>query len=103
MTYRIRWKNCNSSSAINDYIKDKLEKLNDFNFVKNNIKLEIVYYSKKKQYKVRINTPIKKFQVLRSEASNTDVITAINFSIDKTIDQLRRKKTNLENRKQGKK
>ena len=100
MTYTIRWKDCKQSDAVESFVAEKIARFADLNFVKDEtqVKVEIVYYAKNKEYKTRINLPIPKKGTLRGEASDNDVLTSINKCVDKIIDQCRRVKTQYQNR-----
>lgn len=91
--YSIRWKDCDKSAAVISHIEQKISKFEDFKFIEPEAKLEIVRYEKDKSYKTRINLLIKSAPTIRSEASAQDLLTSINMATDKTIDQLRRIKT----------
>ena len=97
MNYTIRWKDCAKSNSVENYLEEKISKFYDFNFVQDNIKIEIVFYQKTKEYTVRINvvTPIK--GVIRAENKSHDVLTSINKTCNKITDQLRRVKTQFQN------
>ena len=93
MNYTIRWKDCDKSDAVTKYFEEKIAKFFDFEFVQDNVKAEFVYYSKKKSFTIRINVSVPTKGVIRAEANNSEILTAINESCDKIIDQLRRVKT----------
>ena len=93
--FTIRWKDCDKSKSIQSYFEDKLSILAKYSFLNENIKAEIVYYSKTKTFKTRINVGIKKGKLLRAEASSPQIKASINFALDKIIDQLRRVKTKM--------
>lgn len=93
MNCTIRWKDCNKSDAVTNYIEEKVSKFYDFNFVQEDIKVEVVNYPKEKTYKIRINVSVPTKGVIRSEANDFNILTAVNKACDKIIDQLRRVKT----------
>ena len=99
MNYTIRWKDCDKSDAVTKYFEEKIGKFFDFDFVQDNIKAEIVCYPKNKTFTVRINVNVPTKGTIRSEANNNEILTAINQSCDKIIDQLRRVKTQFKTRK----
>lgn len=98
MNYSIRWKDCKKSEAVENYLQEKISKFYDFNFVQDNIKIEIVFYQKTKDYTVRINVVIPIKGVVRAEDKSRDVLTSINNCCNKILDQLRRAKTQFQNR-----
>ncbi|MGL4617220.1 MAG: hypothetical protein ACRCUM_03195, partial [Mycoplasmoidaceae bacterium] len=70
-----------------------------FIFVEDFVKAEYVYYQHNKMYKLRLNISIHKGNPIISEAESLDPKTATVDCIDKAIDQLRRKKTQLNSSK----
>ena len=58
MNYSVRWKDCHKSDAVENYLQEKMSKFFDFNFVQDNLKAEIVFYPKTKEYTVRINISV---------------------------------------------
>ena len=100
MTYTIRWKDCRPSDAVESFVAEKIAKFSDFHFVKEEtqIKIEIVYYSKDREYKTRMNLPIPSKATLRGESSDGDILTSINKCVDKIVDQCRRVKTQFKDR-----
>lgn len=93
MNFTVRWKDCAKSDSIVNYLEEKMSKFYDFEFVQDNIKVEVVFYSKTKTYTIRINVTVPKKGVIRGEETQHDILTAINNCCDKVIDQLRRVKT----------
>ncbi|WP_027119515.1 ribosome hibernation-promoting factor, HPF/YfiA family [[Mycoplasma] testudinis] len=90
----IRWKDCSASDAVTSHFETKLSKILRFKMVDvENIKAEVVKYEKENRFTVRLNTPIIKGSIIRSEAKADDVLTAINEVIEKSLDQIRRVKT----------
>ena len=98
MNYTVRWKDCTKSKAVEDYLQEKISKFYDFNFVQDNIKIEIVFYQKTKEYTVRINVVVPIKGVIRAEDKSFDVLTSINECCNKITDQLRRVKTQFKDR-----
>lgn len=93
MSCTIRWKDCIKSDALTNFIEEKTSKFYDFNFVNEDIKVEVVCYPKDKAYTIRINVTVPTKGVIRAEANDNDVLTAVNKCCDKIVDQLRRVKT----------
>lgn len=98
MNYTIRWKDCAKSTAVENYLQEKISKFYDFNFVQDNVKIEIVFYQKTREYTVRINVVVPVKGVIRAEDKSFDVLTSINESCNKITDQLRRVKTQFKDR-----
>lgn len=96
MNYTIRWKDCTKSDAVTNYIEEKIAKFYDFEFVKEDVKVEVVSYPKNRTYKVRMNIGVPNRGVIRGEAQDYDILSAVNKCCDKVIDQLRRVKTRFE-------
>jgi putative sigma-54 modulation protein len=96
MTYTIRWKDCQKSDAVASHLEMKIAKFEDFKFIIPEIKAEIAHYPKQGRFATRINVPVKGKSTLRAEGIAEDVLTSINFAVEKIIDQLRRVKTSYE-------
>ena len=95
-----RWKNCDRSKAIEDFISGKSTIFDQFFFLNQNIKFEIIHYSKQAMFKVRMNLNQKTSKkVLRAEASANNIYTAVNNAFIKIEDQIRKIKTKLKNRR----
>lgn len=95
MNLQIRWKDCDRSKAVEAGVKDTLSSLAKYNFIGQDVKVEIVHYDKKDVFKTRINVHVKGKNILRSEAVDTTIYGATNAALDKIEDQLRRAKTKL--------
>lgn len=96
MEYTIRWKDMHEDANIIPHLEERLEKLlKDFIFVEDGFKVEYVYYKSEKSYKMRLNVNIHKANSIRSEASGFDLMHATSSCIDKTLDQLRKIKTQV--------
>ena len=98
MKFQIRWKDCDRSRAVESAVKDALASLAKYDFIGENIKVEIVHYPKTELFKTRINVHVKGGKVLRSEATAATIYGATNTAVDKTEDQLRRAKTKIHSR-----
>ncbi len=95
MNYSIRWKDMSNHPSLEEFFKNKIQKIFEFSFVEENVKAEYIYYKREGQYKLRINVKIHKGDIIRAEASDESGEKATNKAIDKIIDQLRRIKTKL--------
>lgn len=95
MNLQIRWKDCDRSKAVEAGVEDILSSLAKYNFVNENIKVEIVHYDKRNIFKTRINAHVKGRNILRAEATGNTIYGATNLALDKLEDQLRRAKTKM--------
>ena len=98
MNFTIRWKDCRKSDAIANHLQNKMDNFQDFHFVEDDGKVEIVYYAKQNKYTCRMNVHVKTKGIIRAEANAYDVITSINDCANKITDQLRRVKTQFKDR-----
>lgn len=98
MNFTVRWKDCTKSDAILAHLQEKMDGFEVFHFVLPEAKAEIVYYAKQNKFTARMNVSVKTKGVIRAEANEYDVITAINSCADKIADQLRRVKTQFKDR-----
>lgn len=95
----IRWKDIKASPATASHLESKLSKVVRFkNVNKENIKAEIAFLKKEEQYNVHLSIPTT-HKTIVAEFKSSDVLTSINKSIDRALDQLRRLKTQRLNRK----
>ena len=82
------------TQAINDYLKDKLSKLEKYIEDYDNIRATVVVKVKNHEQKVEVTIPLKKF-ILRAEESKEDLYAAIDVVVDKIERQIRKNKTRL--------
>ena len=82
------------TQAINDYLKDKLSKLENYIEDYDNIRATVVVKVKNHEQKVEVTIPLKKF-ILRAEESKEDLYAAIDLVSDKLERQIRKNKTKL--------
>lgn len=95
MNLQIRWKDCDRSKAVEAGVEDTLSSLGKYNFINDDVKVEIVHYDKRNTFKARINVHVKGKNILRAEAIGTNIYQAVNIALDKLEDQLRRAKTKM--------
>lgn len=95
MNLQIRWKDCDRSKAVEVSVKETLSSLAKYNFINEDVKVEIVHYDKRKLFKARINVHVKGKNIIRAEATGTTIYGAVNTALDKIEDQLRRAKTKM--------
>ncbi|MDR0899287.1 MAG: ribosome-associated translation inhibitor RaiA [Lactobacillaceae bacterium] len=96
--YKIRGENMDTTDAIEDYIKDKLDKLEIYIDSKTNpvAHVNIRKYSEK-TFKVEVTLPLPNV-TLRAEETNPDFYYAVDLVSDKLARQIRKYKTRV-NRK----
>jgi putative sigma-54 modulation protein len=70
------------TQAINDYLRDKLSKLEKYIEDYDNVRATVVVKVKNHEQKVEVTIPLKKF-VLRAEESKEDLYAAIDLVTDK--------------------
>lgn len=86
------------TQAINDYITEKLKKLDKYIEGVNNVRATVVIKIKNHTQKVEVTIPLKKF-ILRAEEEQEDVYSAMDVVIDKIERQIRKNKTKLLSKK----
>lgn len=95
MNWQIRWKDCDRSKAVEAGVKQSLSTLAKYNFINEDVKVEIVHYDKRNTFKARINVHVKGKNIMRAEATSSTIYGAVNSALDKLEDQLRRQKTKM--------
>ena len=86
------------TEAINDYITEKLGKLEKYIEGVDNVRATVVIKIKNHTQKVEVTIPLKKF-ILRAEEEQEDVYAAMDVVIDKIERQIRKNKTKLLSKK----
>ncbi len=86
------------TQAINDYLKDKLSKLEKYIDDYENVRATVVVKVKNHEQKVEVTIPLKKF-ILRAEETKEDLYAAIDVVVDKIERQIRKNKTKLQSKK----
>ncbi|WP_033159789.1 ribosome hibernation-promoting factor, HPF/YfiA family [Mycoplasmoides alvi] len=95
--FSIRWKEAHPSPAVRSYFESKLNKIYRFKDVDQGYtKAEIEYFKHEDSFTVRLNISILGSHKIHSEDHNSDVLTAINKVVEKTLDQIRRLRTKRE-------
>ena len=79
------------TQAINDYLKDKLSKLEKYIEDYDNIRATVVVKVKNHEQTVEVTIPLKKF-ILRAEESKDDLYADIDVTVDKKERQIRKNK-----------
>ena len=91
MKCTIRGEKIKVTSAINDYIEDKLSIIDKY-FKRNDVDANILIKLKGKKQAIEVTIPYDKY-TLRSEESQDDLYAAIDLVIDKLERQIRKTKT----------
>ncbi|MGN1000570.1 MAG: ribosome hibernation-promoting factor, HPF/YfiA family [Bacilli bacterium] len=98
MEILIRGDKIKVTQSINDYLKEKLSKLEKYIDDYNNVRATVVIKVKNHEQKVEVTIPLKKF-ILRAEESREDLYAAIDVVVDKIERQIRKNKTKLQSKK----
>ena len=85
------------TKAINEYIDEKLGKLDKYLENSEIVRANVLVKVKNNQQTVEVTIPLKKF-ILRSEETNDDFYAAVDKTIDKLERQIRKNKTKLMSR-----
>ena len=85
------------SPANREYAEKKLKKLNDFFGEESNLKALVVCKVYKQMHKVEITIPAKNL-IMRAECSEQDLYAAIDKSVDKLLQQVRKYKTRVKSK-----
>ena len=85
------------SPANREYAEKKLKKLNDFFGEDSNLRALVVWKVYKQMHKVEITIPAKNL-IMRSECSEQDLYAAIDKSVDKLLQQVRKYKTRVKSK-----
>ena len=86
------------TQAMNDYIKEKLGKLDKYLKDTDSVRANVIVKVKNHEQKVEITIPLKSY-ILRTEESKEDFYAAVDKTIDKLERQLRKNKTRLMSKK----
>lgn len=94
MKVQIYGKNITVTSAIAEKIEKKLNHLEKYFIIDENVIANVVVRVYPNKQKIEVTIPTK-FAVLRAEVVHDDLYAAIDLAIDKLEDQIRRQKTRL--------
>jgi len=86
------------TKAMNDYIIEKMGKLDKYISGSDKVKANVVIKIKPLGQKVEVTIPLKKF-ILRAEETQEDIYAAVDVIIDKIERQIRKNKTKLLSKK----
>lgn len=98
MNILVRGDKIKVTKAINDYINEKLQKLNKYIDSHEETTAHVVIKVHNRKQKVEVTIPLKNF-ILRQEEAQDDLYTAIDLTVDKIERQIRKNKTKLQSKK----
>lgn len=82
------------TSAMDDYIKEKLEKLEKYLENSETVRANVIVKVKNHEQRVEITIPLKSF-IIRSEETKNDFYAAVDKAVDKLERQIRKNKTRM--------
>ncbi len=94
----VRGDNIKVTKAIENYIKEKLSKIDKYIGDSEKVKATVVINVKNHNQKVEITIPLKTF-IVRAEETKDDLYAAVDVVIDKIERQIRKNKTKLQSKK----
>ena len=94
----VRGKNIKVTDAIENYIKEKLKRIEKYIGNSETVKATSVINVKGQNQKVEITIPLKSF-IIRAEETQDDLYAAIDIAIDKLERQIRKNKAKLQSKK----
>lgn len=94
----VRGDNVEVTKAIENYIKEKLKKIDKYIGDSEKIRATAVINVKNHNQKVEITIPLKTF-IIRAEETKDDLYAAIDVVVDKLERQIRKNKTKLQSKK----
>jgi len=86
------------TKAMNEYIEEKLGKLDKYLENSDTVRANVLVKVKNNQQTVEVTIPLKKF-ILRSEETNDDFYAAVDKTIDKLERQIRKQKNRIISKK----
>ena len=94
----VRGDNVKVTEAIENYVKDKLKRIDKYIGDNEHVKATAVINVKNHNQKVEITIPLKSF-IIRAEETRDDLYAAIDVVVDKLERQIRKNKTKLQSKK----
>ncbi len=82
------------TSAMSDYIKEKLEKLEKYLENSETVRANVIVKVTNHEQRVEITIPLKSF-IIRSEETKNDFYAAVDKAVDKLERQIRKNKTRM--------
>lgn len=101
MKVQIYGKNVTITQGMQEKVESKLKFLDKYFIIEDHLTANVVVKVYSNDVKVEITIPTK-FAVLRAEVAHPDFYAAIDLTIDKLEDQIRRQKTRLERKHKDK-
>ena len=94
MEFIIRGDKLKITDAMNDYIEEKLGKLDKYLKNSDDVRVNVIVKVKNHEQRVEITIPLKTF-ILRSEETKDDFYAAVDKAVDKLERQIRKNKTRM--------
>ena len=94
MEFIIRGDKLKITKAMNDYIEEKLGKLDKYLKNSDDIRVNVIVKVKNHEQRVEITIPLKTY-ILRSEETKDDFYAAVDKAVDKLERQIRKNKTRM--------
>lgn len=94
MEFIIRGDKLKITDAMNDYIKEKLGKLDKYLKNSDDVRVNVIVKVKNHEQRVEITIPLKTC-ILRSEETKDDFYAAVDKTVDKLERQIRKNKTRI--------
>ena len=97
MQINIRGEKIVVTSAIKEYVEEKMSKMDRYFENPEDIKCSVLIKVKNNEQKIEVTVPTSKF-TLRAEEAHVDLYAAVDLVIDKLERQIRKNKTRLNNK-----
>lgn len=94
MEFIIRGDKLKITDAMNDYIEEKLGKLDKYLKNSDDVRVNVIVKVKNHEQRVEITIPLKTY-ILRSEETTDDFYAAVDKAVDKLERQIRKNKTRM--------
>ena len=94
MEFIIRGDKLKITDAMNDYIEEKLGKLEKYLKNSDDVRVNVIVKVKNHEQRVEITIPLKTY-ILRSEETKDDFYAAVDKAVDKLERQIRKNKTRM--------
>ena len=94
MVFIIRGDKLKITDAMNDYIEEKLGKLDKYLKNSDDVRVNVIVKVKNHEHRVEITIPLKTY-ILRSEETKEDFYAAVDKAVDKLERQIRKNKTRM--------
>lgn len=94
MEFTIRGDKLKITDAMNDYIEEKLGKLDKYLKNSDDVRVNVIVKVKNHEQRVEITIPLKTY-ILRSEETKDDFYAAVDKAVDKLERQIRKNKTRM--------